>query len=126
MIETNQKTRNAFAPSQVELGSPPPAQSLWERVRELFRGPDRWLSLVVLVGILGLAVFTIVAAVRFFQAESVREMLAWASGFGLGLIAVTAGRLWMWMEMQKNAVVREVRWAHAQLARQLSELKKVE
>src|SRR5262245_21139998 len=126
MIETTQKSRNAIATPHAEPGSPPPAQSLWERVRELFRGPDRWLSLVVFVGILGFAVFTIVAAVRFFQAEGVQEMLAWAAGFGLGLIAITAGRLWLWMEMHTNMVIREVRWAHAQLARQVSELKKVE
>ena len=126
MIETSQKTRDASAAHHVELGSPPPAQSLWERVRELFRGPDRWLSLLVLVAILGFAVFTIVAAVYFFQADGLREMLAWAAGFGLGLIAVTTGRLWLWMEMHKNAVIREVRWAHMLIARQVSELKKAQ
>jgi hypothetical protein len=68
--------------------------SLWKQVIEMFGGKLRWLNVLVAIGSLACGVFAVVSAVYFFQAEGLREMLAWAAGFGFGLISVTAGRIW--------------------------------
>jgi hypothetical protein len=47
----------------------------------------------------------VVSAVFFFQAEGVREMLAWTGGFGLSLIAISLCRLWFWPIMHRNTVL---------------------
>jgi hypothetical protein len=123
MNDLDRKIREALPPDEAELLGPPGEPSLWEEVTEMFRGRLGWVSVLVLVGTLAFAVFTVVSAVCFFRAEGVREMIAWAGGFGLGLIAVSFGRLWFWLLMHRNAVLREVKRVELQLARLSSRLK---
>ena len=104
MNELDRKTQVEAA-----LMGPLTEQSLWEQVMACFRGRMRWLAVMVTVSIPALGIFAVVCAVYFFHAESVREMLAWAGGFGFGLIAVTASRLWFWSLMHHYAVLREVK-----------------
>jgi hypothetical protein len=51
-------------------------------------------------------------------------MIAWASGFGLGLLVATACRIFGWVVWQRNAILREVKRAELQIARLAHELKK--
>ena len=126
MNELDRKIREALGADEAELLGPLEEPPLWEQVMETFRGRKRWLNVLTLVAILAFAVFTVVSAVCFFRAGDLREMLAWMGGFILGLIAVTAGRLWLWTEMHKNAVTREVKRVQLQIARLASRLKKPE
>ena len=125
MNELDRKTREALPADVAELLGPPGEAPLGQQLRELFQGRLRWVSVLVAVGGLAFAVFTIVSAVYFFQAESIRAMLAWAGGFGLGLIAISFGRLWFWLLLQRNVVLREVKRVELQLALLAGRLKKL-
>ena len=124
MNELDRKIREALAADDAELLGPLGEPPLWDQVIELFQGRLRWVNGLTFVATLAFAVFAIVSAVYFFRAEGVREMIAWAGGFGLGLIAVTAGRIWIWMQVHRNTVLREVKRAELQIARLSSQLKK--
>jgi hypothetical protein len=68
-------------------------------------------------------VLAIASVVYFFRAETEREMIAWTGGFFLFLIAASFGRLWFWLLLHRNAVLREVRRVELQVARLSSQLK---
>jgi hypothetical protein len=108
---------NALDREGREAALPPEEPPLWEQLTELFRGRLGWVSVLVAVSGVALTVFTIVSVVYFFRAESTKEMIAWAGGFGLGLIAVSFSRLWFWLLYHRNVVLREVRRVEGQLAR---------
>jgi len=97
------------------------------RVIEVFRGRSRWLVLVaVIVGLVFMAL-AVVACLRFAEAESVRDMLAWCLGFMFCMAAVLGMKIWFWMELNRNAVTREVKRVELQLAQisaRLAELQK--
>ena len=116
MNELDRKIREALPPDVAELLGPPAEPSLGRQLIELFQGRLGWVSVLVIVGTLAFAVFTVVSVVFFFRAETEREMIAWAGGFGLGLIAVSFGRLWFWLLLDRNAVLREVKRVELQLA----------
>ena len=120
MNELDPRTRKASMIDMEETGEPP----LWSQFMELFRGRLRWINGLTLIGTLAFAVFTVVSAVYFFRAEGIREMIAWASGFGLGLISVTAGRIWIWIQVHRNTILRELKRLELQIARLSDELKK--
>jgi hypothetical protein len=117
MYELDQKIREALAPDEAELLGPPGEPPVGGQVVEMFQGRLRWVSVLVAVAGLALLVFTIVSVVCFFRAESTKAMIAWAGGFGLGLIAVSFSRLWFWLLFHRNAVLREVKRVELQLAR---------
>jgi hypothetical protein len=123
MNELDRKIREALPADEAELLGPLDEPSLWQQVLEMFQGRLRWVSVLVAVGGVAFAVFMVVSAVCFFRAESMREMIAWAGGFGLSLIAVSVSRLWFWLLLHRNAVLREVKRVELQLARLSSRLK---
>jgi hypothetical protein len=106
-----------------EPSMPAGEPSLFRQVVEMFHGSLGWVSFLVLVGTLAFAVFTVVTVVYFFRAESEREMLAWAGGFALGLMAISFGRLWFWLVLHRNAITRQIKRVEWQLAQLSSQLK---
>src|SRR5262249_43169489 len=124
MNDWDRKIREPLAADEAELPGPLREPPLWEQLTEMFRGRLRWLNVLTIVGGGACTVFAVVSVVYFFRAESVREMIAWAGGFGFGLIAATAGKIWFWMQMHTNTVTRGVKRVELQLARLSNQLKK--
>ena len=92
-------------------------QSLREMVLDSFRGKSRWLVYTVY---LSLTVFTLLFAIsvlRFFAVESEKEMIAWGVSSIFFAIAIAMLKIWYWIELNKNAVTREIKRFELQLAR---------
>jgi hypothetical protein len=117
MNEMERKIREALPPKEAELLGPLDEPSLWAQMKEMFQGKLGWVSMLVVIAGVTFLVLLVVSLVCFFQAVGVREMLAWAGGFGLSLIAVSFCRLWFWLLMHRNAMLREVRRVELLLAR---------
>jgi hypothetical protein len=117
MNELNRKIREALPPREAELLGPLDEPSLWDQVKEMFRGKLWWASMLVVIAGVASLVFLVISVVFFFRAEGVREMLAWAGGFGLSLIAVSFCRLWFWLIMHRNVVVGEIKRVELLVAR---------
>jgi len=97
--------------------------SLFEQVTETFRGRGRWLAFV---GVFWGIVFTVVwiwAAVRFFYAETTRDIVMWAAICMMCIAAVWGIKAWYFMGLNKNAVTREIKRLELQIARLASRLK---
>ena len=91
-------------------------QAVHQIVFDIFRGKSRWLVVTsIIIGVVFMAL-AVVSAWRFYQAEQMREMLIWGAGCFFCLAAVTAMKIWFWMEMSKNAVTREIKRLELQLA----------
>lgn len=88
----------------------------WEMVFETFKGRNRWMNMLIGFWMLVFFAAAVWCIVRFFTAEESREMMAW--GFG-GLFFITGSaflKVWWWMEMQKNAIIREIKRVELQVA----------
>ena len=94
------------------LGEP----SVPEMLSDAFRGRHWWLN--VLAGLLTLAavIATFYCAVRFFGTTDLGERLSWGIGIVSGLVFTMALKVWYWMEMQRNALTREIKRLELQVA----------
>ena len=73
------------------------------------------------VGLFGVAC---VLAWRFVQAEDLGEMLRWGAASALAFAGVALVKVWFWLELQKNAVVREVKRLEVQVASLAAQLRR--
>ena len=96
-----------------EVGDEP---SVFDMLLETFRGKHRWLNLLGAFWTLVFLVLGIAAAIAFFQAKATREMLMWASACTLCMLAVALLKVWFWMEMQRIALMREIKRVELQIA----------
>ena len=126
MRDIDKMIRDALPTEDVELfESLGEEQGIREMVVDSFRGKARWLVTVVFVTIPAFVLVAVVAAVQFFQVETVNEMIAWACAFMFCWIAIGMMKVWFWMELSKNTVIREVKRVELQIAQLTNRLNKV-
>ena len=117
MSELDRVIRQALTPEDAKtferLGAD---QSLHQQVLETFQGRLRWLNILGSIAGLGLFVVACVFAWRFVSAPDLRSMLLWGAGASLAIAGLAFVKLWFWMELQKNAILREVKRLELQTA----------
>jgi hypothetical protein len=84
-------------------------QGFREMIAATFRGRNRWMTILVWVYLWAFTALGVVVAVLFFRSDALADKLMYAAifvvvGFFLGMM-----KMWYWMLMNRNAVVREVK-----------------
>jgi hypothetical protein len=83
---------------------------------DAFRSQHRMFAVFSWVGGVAMFVVTVYAAWRFWNEPNLRLMLVWAGVSGFSMFSLGLIKLWFWMEMQKNSVVRELKRLELQVA----------
>ncbi len=92
-------------------------QGLFGQLGGLFRGKLAWLSMVTFV--VGFIVFGVgvYGAWKFANAEDIPSMLRWGSVAWCGFMSVVVIKIWGWMRMETNRMLREIKRLELQIAR---------
>ena len=124
MNELDKKIKEALRQEDAELfedlGGEP---SVFEMIIDTFRGKHWWLTVLTFFWTLVFFVLAILSAVRFFKTDDSRDMMMWALAFIFCMMAVSMMKMWFWMEMNKNAITREIKRLELQIARLASRIK---
>ena len=83
--------------------------NLAEEVLSAFRGRHRWLTGLAVAFTFGLFAILVWAAFRFQAAEAVREQLLWGGLTLWTALAIGFLKVWFWLELHSNRVLREVK-----------------
>lgn len=95
-----------------ELGE----QNLIEKLGEVHKGKMGWLaSLITILHVLIFIVF-IYCTVIFFDTEITNEMIKWACAGFLCMIFLSMMKLYIWFQMDKNDILRELKRLELQVA----------
>jgi hypothetical protein len=99
-------------------------QALHQQVLATFEGQLRWVN--VAGWIVGALLFGVacVMAWRFVHAPELEDMLRWGAASALGFACVALVKVWFWMELQKNAIMREVKRLELQVASLAAQLRR--
>jgi hypothetical protein len=90
--------------------------ALHQQILETFGGRLRWLNVAGWVAGFALTGLVFLFGWRFWVATDLAEMLRWGAAAGLASLGVALVKVWFWLQMQKNAVVRELKRVELQLA----------
>jgi Family of unknown function (DUF6768) len=117
MTNLDEEIRKALSGDEIEnIGSIAAEQGMFAMMFGVFRGKMRlWsaFAMVLTFAAFGVAVW---AGWNFLQTSDPHAMTLWGIGMGISIFFVGMLKLWFWMEMQKNAVIREVKRVELQLA----------
>ena len=117
MRDIDKKIAEALKAQDAELfAATNDEQTLPEMVVDSFRTRSRWMIVMVFFMMAILFWAAVFTAIRFFSAETTREMIAYAMGFGYSIMAVGMLKMWYWMELQKNTITREIKRVELQIA----------
>lgn len=117
MTHVDDAIRRALSPEDLraldDLGREPP---IILQAMRAFEGQQRWVGVVGWLGGFGLFGAACFLAYRFVTADDLRTMILWGAGAGLATAGTAMIKLWFFMEMQKNSIVREVKRLELQIA----------
>jgi Family of unknown function (DUF6768) len=99
-------------------------QALHRQVLATFEGRLRWFNVAGWIAGFVLFVVASVLAWQFVQAEDLGDMLRWGAASALAFAGLALIKVWFWLELQKNAIVREVKRLEVQLASLAAQLRR--
>lgn len=95
-----------------ELGE----QNALERFGGVFKGRMAWLAVIMNIMNLLIFGFFIYCVVQFFGTEAIAELIKWGVGICTCLVFMGMIKLYVWMQMDKNDVLREVKRLELQIS----------
>jgi len=122
MAEVDSLIREALRAEDVAEFDRLAEPGLPEMVIEVFRGRMRLYGALFLLMITVFFATSIYCGVQFLRADDLEVMARWGAGFFLSVVAVIGGKLWYWMQLERIALIREVKRVEllvAQLALEL-------
>lgn len=91
-------------------------QNLFQMVLGLFSGKNKWM--LILMNIVNLVFFAlfIYCVIQFFNTEVTNELITWGLEAFTCLTVVGMLKLFAWMQMDKNALLRELKRLEIQVS----------
>jgi len=84
-------------------------QNIFQMLFGLFKGKNAWINILLNVMILVFFAFLIYSGIQFFNAETTNDLVKWGFGSFTLLFCITTLKLYAWMQMDKNAILREMK-----------------
>ena len=116
MTEFDDKIRQALRTESDNVWKDVEEQGLFEQALGVMRGKHKFLTVIANAVMVLFFAMTVYSAIRFFGAETTRTQIAWSVGFLTSNMVVAMMKLWFWMQMDKNTVIREVKRLELQVA----------
>jgi|UniRef100_UPI00404A0B73 uncharacterized membrane protein len=91
-------------------------QNIIDMTLGVFQGKNKNLYILTFIMAFVLFIAVVYCGVQFYQAETVKEMLVY---IGIGFFCMTGVmgiKMWHWMQMNNNAILREMKRLELQIA----------
>lgn len=82
----------------------------------LYKGKYGWLAAIQSVFITIFVVIAIYCGYWFFSVDTTTEMLRYGAGLFIAMMFTAMLKLWLWMQMDKNSILREMKRIEYQVA----------
>jgi len=86
---------------------------MWGR---LYKGKNAWLAAVQSVLITIFVIIAVYSGYYFFTVETMPEILRYGAVMFMAMMFTGMMKLWLWMQMDKNAILREMKRIEYQVA----------
>jgi len=104
------------ADEMAELETLTGEQGMFDMIGDSFRSKMRYWVAILWVYSFVAFVGAVWSGFRFYEATEPKEMAAWGGLCIILVIFVALGKMWYWMEVNKNTVVRELKRVELQIA----------
>jgi len=118
MNDLDDKIRGELGKEEIEMREAfRDEPSMHEMMIDSFRGKHRMLMILNAFWMLVFLVLGVLAAIQFFDAEETRDIVMWAAACLVCVAAVSMMKVMWWMEVNRNALTREIKRLEWQVSR---------
>lgn len=117
MNDLDQKIQEALDTEDRDLFDQFGEQGLFGQFFGVYDGKMGGLAILATVITFALLIGAVYCAVKFFSVSSAVEAARWGAGAVMLMVMVGFLKIWFWMRMEANRVLREVKRVELQIAR---------
>ncbi len=91
-------------------------QNIFKMVGGLYKGKNAWLSIImhiITTIVFGLLIYCII---QTFDAENTNDLMLWIAGVFFCFMVMGMLKIFAWMQMHKNALMREIKRLELQVS----------
>lgn len=114
--EIDQLIRQALTEEEAKFYNQLDEQNLPQMVSGLFQGKMRWVTVMAFIIMPIMFAGAVYCIAQFIQTNDMKEMITWSLGGFFLLMAVCFMKLYHFMQMDKNAILREIKRMELQIA----------
>ncbi len=82
--------------------------SFMAQTTSLFKGKMAWTAYVTYIGMVVMFALGVWGIFQLLEAETPRQIAVYALVVNFAFLVVLMNKLWLWMQLNKNAAVREI------------------
>ncbi|MGW9685849.1 DUF6768 family protein [Flagellimonas sp. 2504JD1-5] len=91
-------------------------QNVLEKFGGIFKGKMAWLAVIMNIVVLLSFGFLIYCGIQFFDANTTDGLIKWGMGAFICMMMMSMLKLYMWMQMDKNDILRELKRLELQVS----------
>jgi len=91
-------------------------QSIFEQLKDSYSGKMKWISIYVTFLIFVFSALFFYCLIVFLNTEDIRDMLLWGAGLGGSFLMIAMLKIWKFMQMDKNSLLREIKRLELQIS----------
>lgn len=95
--------------SQALQGTTLDDPGMFDQVLATFQGRQRWMVVLDFVSILVFGILAVISIVEFSRNEILSTRMAWGFVLVCCILTVAMLKIWYWMELNKNSIIREIK-----------------
>ncbi|MCL6266491.1 DUF6768 family protein [Flagellimonas myxillae] len=116
MEEIDKLIKEALSAEEAQFYDELGEQNILAKLGGVFKGKMAWLAIIMNIVNLAIFGFLIYCVVHFFGTESTNEIIKWGVGILACLAAMSMIKLYVWMQMDKNDLLRELKRMELQIS----------
>mgnify|MGYP001040944069 FL=1 len=116
MKDIDELIKETLSPDEAKIYEALEEQNIFQMIMGIFKGKNKWIMLMMnLMTFVFFGLF-IYCIVQFFEVETMKEHLKWGFGSIIFVFGVSMLKVFTWMQMDKNALLREMKRLELQMA----------
>lgn len=116
MEEIDQLIKETLTQEEAKFYDELDEQNVLEMIFGLFKGKNKWIMIVMnIMTFLVFGVF-VYCVVQFFNTDVTNELIKWSIIGTFCMLIVSMLKMFVWMQMDKNAILREMKRLELQVS----------
>ena len=120
--EIDQLIKEALTEEETKFYDSLDEQNVFQMLGGVFDGKNKWIIIMMnIVSFIALGFF-IYCTVQFFNTDVTNELIKWSIGGMFCILMISMLKIFVWMQMDKNSIIRELKRLELQVSTLSSKL----
>ena len=116
MEDIDRLIKNTLTEEEAKFYDALDEQNVFKMLGEVYQGKNSWLMIVMNIVQVVFFGFFIYCAIQFFKVQETNELIRWSVFGGIALFAQSMLKMFTWMQMDKKAIIREIKRLEIQVS----------